>query len=70
MDRAQRLRLISKVCYYLAWVCLLIVVVVQVGRLHGPLLELTHVSGRNLLEACAMLFLACVASEARALGIK
>ena len=65
MNRSERLHLISRLCYYLAWLSLLVAAVGHVTKLNALLLNTFNISGRNLLEACLVLFIACIASEAR-----
>jgi ABC-type siderophore export system fused ATPase/permease subunit len=69
MERADRLHLISRVCYYLGWVVALVAVIGHITKLNQALVSATNVSGRNLLEAGLLLFLICVASEVRAIGL-
>ena len=69
MERAQRLRLIGKVCYYLGWAALILAVIWHLGRLELSVHTFARLSGQNLLEGCVALFVASIASEARALGI-
>ena len=69
MDRSVRLRLVSRICYYLAWFSAALAVLIHVSRLDLKISEITHISARNLLETAVLLFLICIASEVRALAL-
>ena len=69
MERAERLRSISRVCYYFGWVAALGAIIGHLTKLNRILERALNISVRNLLEAGLLLFLVCVASEARALGL-
>jgi hypothetical protein len=69
MQRSGRLRAISRVCYYLGWAAAAIAIGTHLMRLDVALTKAINVSGRNLLEASLLLFIICVASEARASGL-
>ncbi|MGI9104234.1 MAG: hypothetical protein ACR2IF_17475 [Terriglobales bacterium] len=69
MERAERLRLISRVCYYLGWIAGVVAIIVRVAQFSKVLERATSITARNLLEATLLLFLVCVASEIRALGL-
>jgi len=69
MDRLPRLRMISKVTYYLGWAAFAVAVIGHLTRMNTTLQSATRISGRNLLEASLLLFLVCIASEVRALGV-
>ena len=69
MDRSVRLHLVARICYYLAWLSAALAVLIHLLRLDLKVSEMTHVSGRNLLESAVLLFVICIASEARALGM-
>lgn len=70
MTRTERLSMISRVCYYLAWIAAVAAAVFQIGSLEAVLIRTAHFTGRNLLEASLLFFLACLASEVRAMGAK
>ena len=69
MNRSDRLHLISKSCYYLAWAGTLAAVLGHLTKFDQTLFNVIGISGRNILEASVLLFIACVASEIRAIGI-
>lgn len=68
MDRVSRLRNIAKGSYYLGWTLTVVAIIVHITKLAPGFGRLTGISDRNLLEAGALLFLICLASEARAAG--
>ena len=70
MERPDRLRLISRVCYYVGLLAAVVAVILRVTPLNLALARATNFTGRNVLEASLLLFLICVASEARAIGLK
>lgn len=70
MERSERLRLVSRLTYYLAWIAALLATALhQVQGLDDAVRGAVHISARNLLEATAILFIACMASEVRAAGV-
>jgi hypothetical protein len=69
MERADRLRLISRICYYVGWLAAVFAIISRVTPLNRALEHATNISGRNVLEASLLLFLISVASEVRAIGL-
>jgi hypothetical protein len=68
MERADRLHMVARACYYLGWVMAIIAAIDTFAKMDKALLAATSVSGRNLLEASFLFFVISVASEVRALG--
>jgi hypothetical protein len=69
MERAGRLRLISRVCYYAGLLTAVFAAISRITPLNLALARTTNISGRTILETSLVLFLICLASEARALGL-
>lgn len=69
MDRSVRLRLVSRISYYVAWLSAALAVVIHLANVDMKLSQIIHVSARNFLEAAVLLFVICIASEARAMGL-
>jgi hypothetical protein len=65
MDSAARLRLVSRVSYYLAWLLALFGALVHFG-LGAGILRSMSLSQRNLLEGSLMFFLISAVSVLRA----
>lgn len=68
MERTDRLRMISKICYYLGWVAALSALLGHLTKLDQALANAAGISGRNLLEASFLLLVLSMASELRAMG--
>ncbi len=69
MDRVSRLRNIAKGSYYLGWTLSIVATIMHITKLAPMFGRLTGITDRNLLEAGVLLFIICVASEARAAGV-
>lgn len=69
MERSERLQLTGRGCYYLAWLLALLAAVGHFTRLNVTLGDTLNISGRNLLEASIVLFVACIATEVRLLAL-
>jgi len=65
MDSANRLRLVSKVTYYIGWLSAVLGGLVHFGIGVGAFRAL-HLSQRNLFEGSVMLFMISAASSLRA----
>ena len=68
MDRLSRLHITGRSTYYLAWFTGFVAALVHFARLDKILVHV-NLSPQNLLEASLLFFLACAASELRALDI-
>jgi hypothetical protein len=68
VDRVKRLQTISKACYYLGWLLAALATIIHVTKLDNWLADALRISGRNLLEGSLLLFIICLASEARAIA--
>lgn len=68
MDRLTRLHITGRSTYYLGWIMAFVAALVHFVRLDRILMHV-NLSPRNLLEASLLFFLACAASELRALDI-
>lgn len=68
MERTDRLRSISRICYYLGWLAAACALLGHLTKLDQALANATGISGRNLLEASFLLLVLCMASEIRAIG--
>jgi len=69
MDRSDRLRLVSRICYYLAALFAAIAAVTHLMGVSPSVAHVAHITGRNELEAAVLLLLISIASEARAMGM-
>jgi hypothetical protein len=68
MGHFARLQLVGRVSYYLGWIALLCggLVHLNIGK---PLFMVLSVNKRNLFEVSVILFVICMASQLRALGL-
>lgn len=64
METITRLQLVSRITYYLGWLATVLGALSHFGL--GKRLDAINLPQRNLLEASALLFIICMASELRA----